>query len=222
CVTGLPQPSCSPCVYKVHYSLSVKMTKPIKETLFLLDEKMRESEVIRDAGRVIMAACVISLALPGVSLAANQEDETDTETFQMEFDRETKMCTFRTSQGYYWALVDHGGIQSTATEVSANTMFSVEWLSHKVAIKASNGKYICTKKNGQLLAVSDTIGDFLSLFSWISSPLTQTLTLAVLPLLYFSRRGRAAHFETDQPAHADPQREQWVHLPPQELQHAGC
>ncbi|MED6267519.1 Fascin-2 [Characodon lateralis] len=106
-----------------------------------------------------MAACVISLALPGVNLAANQEDETDTETFQMEFDRETKMCTFRTNQGYYWALVAHGGIQSTATEVSANSMFSVEWLSHKVAIKASNGKYICTKKNGQLLAVCDTIGE---------------------------------------------------------------
>lgn len=50
-------------------------------------------------------------------------------------------------------------------------MFSVEWLSHKVAIKASNGKYICTKKNGQLLAVSDTIGDFSSLSWRISSPL---------------------------------------------------
>lgn len=41
---------------------------------------------------------------------------------------------------------------------SANTMFSVEWLGHKVALKANNGKYICTKKNGQLLAVSDSIG----------------------------------------------------------------
>lgn len=41
---------------------------------------------------------------------------------------------------------------------SANTMFSVEWLGHKVALKANNGKYICTKKNGQLLAVSDSTG----------------------------------------------------------------
>lgn len=38
-------------------------------------------------------------------------------------------------------------------------MFSVEWLGHKVALKASNGKYICTKKNGQLLAVSDSSGN---------------------------------------------------------------
>lgn len=57
------------------------------------------------------------MPLPGVSLAANQEDETDMETFQMEIDKETRKCTFRTSQGNYWALVAHGGIQSTATEV---------------------------------------------------------------------------------------------------------
>lgn len=53
----------------------------------------------------------------GVSLAANQEDETDMETFQMEIDKETRKSAFRTSQGNYWALVSHGGIQSTATEL---------------------------------------------------------------------------------------------------------
>lgn len=64
-----------------------------------------------------MTEMLIVVALSGVSLAANQEDETDTETFQMEIDKETRKCTFRTSQGNYWALVTHGGIQSTATEV---------------------------------------------------------------------------------------------------------
>ncbi|XP_010780381.1 fascin-2 [Notothenia coriiceps] len=98
-------------------------------------------------------------AVPRVSLAANQEDETDMETFQMEIDKETRKCTFCTSHGNYWDLVAHGGIQSSATEVSATSMFSVEWLGHKVALKANNGKYICTKKNGQLLAVSDSIGE---------------------------------------------------------------
>ena len=38
-------------------------------------------------------------------------------------------------------------------------MFSVEWLGQKVALKASNGKYVCTKRNGQLLAVSDVVGE---------------------------------------------------------------
>lgn len=69
-----------------------------------------------------------NVSLPGVSLAANQEDETDTETFQMEIDKETRKCTFRSSQGNYWALVAHGGIQSTATEV---------W------VKSLSGSHLC-------------------------------------------------------------------------------
>lgn len=37
-------------------------------------------------------------------------------------------------------------------------MFDIEWREHRVALKASNGKYVCTKKNGQLSAVSDLVG----------------------------------------------------------------
>lgn len=70
------------------------------------------------------------MPLPGVSLAANQDDETDMETFQMEIDKETKKCTFRTSQGNYWALVAHGGIQSTATEVWVNAVISDQYTSN--------------------------------------------------------------------------------------------
>ena len=57
------------------------------------------------------------MPLPGVRISANQEDETDMETFQMEIDRETKKCMFRTSKGNYWALVAHGGIQTTSTQM---------------------------------------------------------------------------------------------------------
>lgn len=39
-----------------------------------------------------------------------------------------------------------------------NTMFDIEWQGQRVALKASNGKYVCTKKNGQLSAVSDSVG----------------------------------------------------------------
>lgn len=42
---------------------------------------------------------------------------------------------------------------------AANTMFDIEWRGRRVALKASNGKYICTKKNGQLAAVSDAAGE---------------------------------------------------------------
>ncbi|KAL0179219.1 hypothetical protein M9458_024661, partial [Cirrhinus mrigala] len=41
----------------------------------------------------------------------------------------------------------------------ANTMFDIVWLGRRVALRASNGKYVCTKKNGQLAAVSDSVGE---------------------------------------------------------------
>ncbi|XP_060951409.1 fascin-2b isoform X1 [Limanda limanda] len=130
---------------------SGRCSKPGKDELFDLEESHPQVVLMAANGRYVSLR-------QGVSLAANQEDETDMETFQMEIDKETRKCTFRSSQGNYWALVAHGGIQSSATELSANTMFAVEWLDHKVALKANNGKYICIKKNGQLLAVSDSIG----------------------------------------------------------------
>lgn len=41
-----------------------------------------------------------------------------------------------------------------------NTKFEIEWRGQRVALKASNGKYLCTKKNGQLSAVSDAVGRY--------------------------------------------------------------
>ncbi|XP_061765088.1 fascin-2b [Nerophis ophidion] len=131
---------------------SGRCSKPGKDELFDLEESHPQVVLLAANGKYVSMR-------QGVSLSANQENETDMEMFQMEMDKESRGCIFRTSQGNYWSLVAHGGIQTTATEVSANTMFAMEWLGHKMAIKANNGKYICTKKNGQLLAVSDSIGE---------------------------------------------------------------
>lgn len=54
--------------------------------------------------------------IPGVSISANQDAETDMETFQMEIDKKSKKSMFRTNGGSYWTLVTHGEIQSTASE----------------------------------------------------------------------------------------------------------
>lgn len=38
-------------------------------------------------------------------------------------------------------------------------MFEVEWRGRRVALKASNGRYVSMKKNGQLAAISDFVGE---------------------------------------------------------------
>lgn len=38
-------------------------------------------------------------------------------------------------------------------------MFEVEWRGRRVALKANNGRYVCMKKNGQLAAISDFVGE---------------------------------------------------------------
>ncbi|XP_051925691.1 fascin-2b isoform X2 [Hippocampus zosterae] len=131
---------------------SGRCSKAGKDELFDLEESHPQVVLMAANGKYVSMR-------QGVSLAANQEDETEMETFQMEMNKENNKCTFRTSRGNYWALVAHGSIQTTATQVSANSLFAMEWLGHKMALKANNGKYICTKKNGQLLAVSESIGE---------------------------------------------------------------
>lgn len=131
---------------------SGRLQKPLKDEMFDLEES--HPQVIFQAANKRFVS-----VKQGVSISANQDVETDMETFQMEIDKNTKKAKFRTNGGSYWTLVTHGEIQSTATEAEVNTMFDIEWQGQRVALKASNGKYVCTKKNGQLSAVSDTAGD---------------------------------------------------------------
>lgn len=142
-----------------------RVTKPGKDELFELEESHPQVTFQAANKRFVSVK-------QGVSISANQESETDMETFQMEIDKASRKCMFRTNGGSYWSLVTHGGIQSTATEMAAHSMFDIEWLGGNVAVKASNGKYISTKKNGQLAAVSDSVGeDELFLMKLINRPM---------------------------------------------------
>ncbi|XP_049601474.1 fascin-2 [Syngnathus scovelli] len=144
---------------------SGRCSKPGKDELFDLEES--HPQVVFQAANNRFVS-----VKQGVSISANQDAETDMETFQMEIDKRSKKATFRTNGGSYWTLVTHGEIQSTASEVEINTMFDIEWRGQRVALKASNGKYVCTKKNGQLSAVSDAVGeDELFLMKLINRPM---------------------------------------------------
>ncbi|CAM4554911.1 unnamed protein product [Lepidochelys kempii] len=129
-----------------------RSSKPGKDELFDLEESHPQVCFLASNGRYVSIR-------QGVNVSANQDEEMTHETFQMQIDRETKKCIFHSNAGSSWTLVSHGGIQVTATSVAANTMFDIEWRGRRVALKASNGKYICAKKNGQLAAVSDSVGE---------------------------------------------------------------
>nr|XP_020043550.1 fascin-2 isoform X3 [Castor canadensis] len=127
-------------------------TRPGKDELFDLEESHPQVVLVAANHRYVSVR-------QGVNVSANQDEELDHETFLMQIDQETKKCTFYSSTGGYWTLVTHGGIQAIATQISANTMFEMEWRGRRVALKASNGRYVCMKKNGQLAAISDFVGD---------------------------------------------------------------
>ncbi|XP_039356414.1 fascin-2 [Mauremys reevesii] len=129
-----------------------RSSKPGKDELFDLEESHPQVVFLASNGRYVSIR-------QGVNVSANQDEEMTHETFQMQIDRETKKCVFHSNAGSSWTLVSHGGIQVTATSVAANSMFDIEWRGRRVALKASNGKYICAKKNGQLAAVSDAVGE---------------------------------------------------------------
>ena len=65
-----------------------------------------------------MEFLTIGVFVSGVDVSANQDEVTDTETFQVELDRQDgEQWRMRTSQNTFWTLdASTGGIQSNCRE----------------------------------------------------------------------------------------------------------
>lgn len=85
-------------------------------------------------------------------------DLTDTEIFQVEFDKKSNKVAIRGNKGLYWALGDKG-VTASAQEPGPNSWFLLEWHGKKVVFKAHTGNYITGKDNGQLIEGGDTIDE---------------------------------------------------------------
>ncbi|XP_029432294.1 fascin [Rhinatrema bivittatum] len=131
---------------------SGKSSKVGKDELFVLEQSY--PQVVLKAGNDRNVS-----TRQGMDLSANQDEESDQETFQLEINKETKKCAFRTYTGKYWSLTNNGGVQSTASTKSANCYFDIDWRDKRITLKAANGKYITAKKNGQLAASVEMPGD---------------------------------------------------------------
>jgi fascin 1/2 len=112
----------------------------------------------------------------GIEVRAKQTEPTDKEIFQMEpvsntdFSGNVKWC-FRSCNNLFWN--SGSSISSDAPSCAVeSTHFTVEWKGEKIALKASNGKYIGIKPNGQMCANNETPEDkCLFLFQFINRPI---------------------------------------------------
>lgn len=93
-----------------------------------------------------------------VEVKANQADVTDAEVFQFEFcDGKWALST---KKRQYLSIGDGGVLMASATNHSNETaLFELTFDNDVVSLKASNGKYLSVKPNGQIAALADSISD---------------------------------------------------------------
>lgn len=125
-----------------------------RDELFLLEDSLPQASFIAGLnGRYVSVK-------QGVDVTANQDENGENETFQLEFDWTTHRWALRTTQDRYWCLSVGGGIQATGNRRCADALFDLVWHGDgSLSFRANNGKYLAAKRSGHLFAVSDGIDE---------------------------------------------------------------
>ena len=81
--------------------------------------------------------------------------------------------SLRTHKNLFWTIGDDGAVAAStpAAARDGRNYFTIEWIGDKIALRASNGKYVVTKKNGSLAATgNDASGDAVYIWELINRP----------------------------------------------------
>eukprot|EP01137_Pigoraptor_chileana_P031614 Opistho-2@19754 len=126
-------------------TLAAKKDKITKDELFELEDSHPQVTLVAHNGRFVTSTQI-------EETKADQREVKDTEIFQLE--PHGDKWAFRNNKGFYWSLAG-SNISGNAKSRGANELFSVVWHGTQISIKASNGKFISAKPNGQMSASAD-------------------------------------------------------------------
>ena len=150
---------------------TVQSRKPTigKDELFELIDSRPQVQLIASNGKYLSVR-------EGIEVRAKQAEVTDKEIFQME---PVDMTDFSGSVKYRFRSCDDklwtaGSASLTANSIDPtdlSTHFSIEWMGPKIAIKASNDKYMSIKPNGQIFFNASVEDNNKFTFEFINRPI---------------------------------------------------
>lgn len=141
-----------------------------KDELFELTDSKPQVQLLASNGKLLSIR-------EGLEVRAKQTDATDKEIFQMEPASNTDFSgnvqwSFRSCNNKFWECVSSSITSEAPSASAAGTRFTVEWNGTQIALKASNGKYLSAKPNGQVAANADELNEnCLFCFQFINRPI---------------------------------------------------